>query len=72
MLTLVLEVLLVVVEAGDPLHQLPLLAAAFVVDKVAGQDLLELAHAQALDILHAVQVRQRGSAAGHQDLLAVR
>ena len=71
MLTLVLEVLLVVVEAGDPLHQLPLLAAALVVDKVAGQDLFQLAHAQALDVLNAAQVRQRGPPAGDQGLLVV-
>ena len=48
-----------VVEAGDALHQLPLLTAARVVDEVAGQDLLQLAYRQHLDGLLRVQVGQR-------------
>jgi len=52
-----------IVEAGDAFHQLPLLTAAHEVDKVARQDLLQLANAQTLDVLHAAQVGQGGGPA---------
>lgn len=51
------------VEAGDSLHQLPLLAAAFEVDKVPGQNFLQLPHAQRVHVVLAGQVRQRRPAA---------
>ena len=47
------------VQSVDALQQLPLLTAARVVDKVAGQDLLQLAYRQHLDGLLRVQVGQR-------------
>ena len=49
-----------VVEAGDALHQLPLLTAAHEVDKVARQDFLELTDAETLDVFHTAQVREGG------------
>jgi len=49
------------VEPADSLHQLPLLTAARVVDKVPGQDLLQLPDRQALDVPRAWEVRQWGS-----------
>ena len=49
-----------VVEAGDALHQLPLLTAAHKVDKVVRQDFLELTDAETLDVFHAAQVREGG------------
>ena len=48
------------VQPVHSLQQLPLLTAARVVDEVAGQDLLQLAHRQHLDGLLRVQVGQRG------------
>lgn len=57
-----LSVLLVLpVQPVHSLQQLPLLAAAGVVDEVPGQDLLELADGEVFDGLLGVQVRQRRS-----------
>lgn len=50
------QVLLVLVQPGHSLHQLPFLTAAFVVDEVPGQDFLQLPNAERLNIVHAVQV----------------
>lgn len=62
---------LLFVEASDPLQQLPLLTAAFVVDEVAGEDFLELAHGERVDVPDARQVRQGGLPAQHQVILRV-
>lgn len=43
-----------------PLQQLPLLAAAGVIDKVPGENLFELSHGEVLDRLFVVQIGQRG------------
>lgn len=59
------------VEASDPLQQLPLLTAAFVVDEVAGEDFLQLAHGERVDVPDARQVRQGGLPAQHRVLLGV-
>lgn len=59
------------VEASDPLQQLPLLTAAFVVDEVAGEDLLELPHRERVDVPDTRQVRQGGLPAQHQVILGV-
>lgn len=57
-----LSVLLVLpVQAVHSLQQLPLLAAARVVDKVPGKDLFELADREVFYRLLVVQVRQRRS-----------
>lgn len=69
-LTKMLKVLLFV-EASDPLQQLPLLTAAFVVDEVAGEDFLQLSHGERVDVPDARQVRQRGLPAQHQVILGV-
>lgn len=59
------------VEAGDPLQQLPFLTAAFVVDEVAGEDFLQLPHRECVDVPDAGQVRQGGLPAQHQVILGV-
>lgn len=62
-LTQVLESFLVLVQPRHPLHQLPLLTAALVVDEVASQDLFQLPHSQTFNVPQVSQVRQRGSPA---------
>lgn len=59
------------VETSDPLQQLPLLTAAFVVDEVAGEDFLELSHGERVDVPDARQVRQGRLPAQHQVILRV-
>lgn len=57
-----LAVLLVLpVESVHPFQQLPLLAAAGIVDEVPGEDLLELADGEVFYRLLVVQIRQRRS-----------
>lgn len=68
-LTQVLESFLILVQPSYPLHQLPLLTAALVVDEVASQDLLQLPHSQAFNILQMGQVRQRGPPAWDETVL---
>lgn len=65
-----LQVLLSV-EASDPLQQLPLLTAAFVVDEVAGEDFLQLPHRERVDVPDARQVGQGHLPAQHQVILRV-
>ena len=56
-----LPVLLVLsVESVHSLQQLPLLAAARVIDKVPGKNLFQLADGEVLYGLFIVQIRQRG------------
>lgn len=57
-LTQVLESFLILVQPSYPLHQLPLLTAALIVDEVSSQDLLQLPHGQAFNVLQVGQVRQ--------------
>lgn len=57
-LTQVLESFLILVQSSHPLHQFPLLTAALIVDKVASQNLLQLPHRQAFNVLQVGQVRQ--------------
>lgn len=68
-LTQVLESFLIFVQPSHPLHQLPLLTAALVVDEVASQDLLQLPHSQAFNVLQVGQVRQRGPPAWDEAVL---
>lgn len=68
-LTQVLEALLVLVQPRHPLHQLPLLTAALVVDEVTRQDLLQLPHGQTFNVLQVGQVRQRGPPAWDEAVL---
>lgn len=49
------------VEAMHALQQLPLFAAARVVDKVPGEDFLQLANRQPLNGVLVVQIGQRGA-----------
>lgn len=68
-LTQVLESFLILVEPSHPLHQLPLLTAALIVDKVASQDLLQLPHGEAFNVLQVGQVRQGGPPAWDEAVL---
>lgn len=70
--TWIVETLLVVIESRDPLHQLPLLTAAGVADEITGEDLLQLPHAQGLDVFRGADVRQGCSATRNHGLLCVR
>lgn len=65
------EVLLVLVQPAHSLHQLPLLAAAFVVDKVPGEDFLQLSDAEQLDVIETAEVGQGGPATRNRGLLRV-
>lgn len=70
-LTQVLEPLLVLVQPRHPLHQLPLLAAALVIDEVAGQDLLQLPHGQTFNVPQVGEVRQGSPPAWDKAVLRV-
>lgn len=49
------------VQSPHSLHQLPLLTATGKVDKIPGQDFLQLSHSELLHVVHARQVRERRS-----------
>lgn len=65
------QVLLVMIQSGHSLHQLPLLTATFIVHKVPGEDFFQLSDTQCLNVIDTAQVRQRRPATCNLWLLGI-